>query len=63
MATENKTVISPFIYYSGWLLQPQDGQNMSDFIIYSNIFGDFEEWHAQEKERSDKRWSRSGRGA
>ena len=30
MATETKNVISLFIYYNGQLLQPQDGQNMTD---------------------------------
>ena len=31
----------------------QDRQNMSDFIIYVNIFGEFDNWDAApEKERS-----------
>ena len=54
MATETKNIISQFIYYKGQLVQPQDGQNMSDFIISFNIFGEFdnfEDWDAaQEKE-------------
>ena len=55
MATETKNAISQFIYYNGQLLQLQDRQNMSDFIISFNIFGEFdnfEDWDAaQEKER------------
>ena len=51
MAMQTKNVISQFIYYKGQLLQWQD---MSDFIISFNIFGEFdnfEDWDAaQEKE-------------
>ena len=53
MATETKNVISVITLQ---LLQPQDGQNMSDFIIYFHIFGEFdnlEDWDAaQEPERA-----------
>ena len=47
MATDTYNVISLYIYYNGQLLQRQDRQNMSDFIIYLNIFGEFdnfEDW-------------------
>ena len=63
MATETKNIISQFIYYKGQLLKPQDGQNMSDFIIYINIFGEFDnfkDWDAaQEKEKRLSRFGRS----
>ena len=41
MAMETN-VISLFIYYNGQLLQRQDRQNMSDFIISFNTFGGFD---------------------
>ena len=53
MATETNNTISQFIYYNGQLLQRQDRQNTSYFIMYFNIFGEFdnfEDWDAaQEK--------------
>ena len=60
MATETKNVISQFIYYNGQLLQPQ---NMSDFIIYFNIFGEsdnVEDCMQHKKKRREKQLSRSG---
>ena len=55
MATETNNIISLYIYYNGQLLQRQDRQNMSDFIISFNIFGEFdnfEDWET-ETERND----------
>ena len=49
MATETKNFISLYYIILYELLQWQDRQNMSDFIIYFNIFDDFdnfEDWDA-----------------
>ena len=48
MAMETNNVISLYIYYRQ-LLQRKDRQNMSDFVIYFNISGEFdnvEDWAA-----------------